>query len=224
MRSLCVLLCALCVGFTARAADAPATLTLQCDGSVRLPDTLWSVVPRLAVDGAETFAVGETAATPDGVRFEFRAPGKGVLATGEAKLEAVPPGAVATWRFTLAKDAKKAEWGVAVRLPHDEFAPDEVVVDGNGATVRDLRIAAVAPERLLPVLSDVSGRSPFHPLWRLSFDGGKAEPARRGDVFELRLAFSIPEPGREATLRRPRPFHPLQYRRQVWRGRVLRWT
>ena len=231
MKTFYILLCALCVGFAARAADAPATLTLQCDGSVRLPDTRWAFVPRLAVDGAETFAVGETAATPDGVRFEFRAPGKGVLATGFCQLStnincsqignanpvipsensaasAAPRGneIVATWRFTLAKDAKKAEWGAAARLPHDEFSPDEVVVDGNGATVRGLRIAAVAPERLLPVLSDVSGRSPFHPLWRLSFDGGKAEPARRGDVFELRLAFSIPEPGREATLR-PRSGH-----------------
>ena len=64
--------------------SAASTLTLQCGGSVRLPDTLDAIVPRLVVDGTETIAVGEAAATGDGVRFEFRAPGKGLLASGEA--------------------------------------------------------------------------------------------------------------------------------------------
>ena len=147
-------------------------------------------MPRLVVDGTETIAVGESPATPEGVRFEFRAPGKGVLATGEAKLETAPPGAVATWRFTLAKDAKKVEWGAAARLPKDEFGPEEIVVDGNGAKVRGLGIAVVSQDRVVPVLADDSKRAPYHLLWRLSFDGGTAEPARRGEVFEYSLAFS----------------------------------
>ena len=170
--------------------SAASTLTLQCGGSVRLPDTLDAIVPRLVVDGTETIAVGESPATPEGVRFEFRAPGKGVLATGEAKLETAPPGAVATWRFTLAKDAKKVEWGAAARLPKDEFGPEEIVVDGNGAKVRGLGIAVISQDRVVPVLADDSKRAPYHLLWRLSFDGGTAEPARRGEVFEYSLAFS----------------------------------
>ena len=180
--------------------SAASTLTLQCGGSVRLPDTLDAIVPRLVVDGTETIAVGESPTTPEGVRFEFRAPGKGVLATGEAKLETAPPGAVATWRFTLAKDAKKVEWGAAARLPKDEFGPEEIVVDGNGAKVRGLGIAVISQDRVVPVLADDSKRAPYHPLWRLSFDGGTAEPAKRGEVFEFRLAFSLPDLGREATL------------------------
>ena len=76
------------------AVQWPATaLTLQCGGSVRLPDTLYAVTPRLAVDGAETIAIGEDAATGDGVRFKFRAPGKGLLASGEAMLAAMVLGA-----------------------------------------------------------------------------------------------------------------------------------
>ena len=50
--------------------SAASTLTLQCGGSVRLPDTLDAIVPRLVVDGTETIAVGESPAAPEGVRFE----------------------------------------------------------------------------------------------------------------------------------------------------------
>ena len=173
------------------AVQWPATaLTLQCGGSVRLPDTLYAVTPRLAVDGTETIAVGEAAATGDGVRFEFRAPGKGLLASGEATLQNRDGGsAVAKWRFTLAKDAKRVEWGAAARLPKNEFKPEEIVVDGNGAKVRNLQIAAAAQRRIIPVLTDDSERLPYHPLWRLSFDGGKTDDAKKGDVFEFSLEF-----------------------------------
>ena len=178
-----------------------ATLTLQCGGSVRLPETLDAITPRLVVDGTETIAVGEAPATPEGVRFEFRSPGKGVLATGECIMQNAQctmqnaQCAVATWRFKLAKEAKKVEWGVAARLPKDEFGPEEIVVDGNGAMVRGLRIAVVAPERVIPVLADDSRRSPYHPFWRLSVDGGTAGNAKKGDSYEVRLAFSTADGG-----------------------------
>ncbi len=219
MNRLCVYLFSLCAGSYAAATSAPLpALTLQSGGSVRLPDTLYSVAPRLVVDGTDAIAIGEEAATPEGVRFEFRAPGKGVLATGTCQLakngncsqilnphcsqiENTSNGlrasaslrendVVATWRITLAKDAKKVEWGAVARLPHDEFRREDVSVDGEAAVVRGLRIEADAAKRLSPRLGDETKWWPHHPFWRLSFDGGKAEDAKAGDALEFRLSFS----------------------------------
>ena len=190
------------------------TLTLQSGGSVRLPDTLYSVAPRLVVDGTEAIAIGEEVATPEGVRFEFRAPGKGVLATGEATLREElfshkerkeHKGAAVRWRITLAKDAKKVEWGAVARLPHDEFRREDVSVDGEAAVVRGLRIVGEPPaprqqKPAPPKLGDETKWWPHHPFWRLSFDGGKAKDAKAGDTFEFGLAFSSTEFKREAHL------------------------
>ena len=212
MNRLCVYLFSLCVGSCAVATSATLpTLTLQSGGSVRLPHTLYSVAPRLVVDGTDAIAIGEEAATPEGVRFEFRAPGKGVLATGEATLREElfshkerkeHKGAAVSWRITLAKDAKKVEWGAVARLPHDEFRREEVSVDGEAAVVRGLRIAgesggsrfcATADARSTsapPKLGDETKWWPHHPFWRLSFDGGKAKDAKAGDSLEFGLVFS----------------------------------
>ena len=200
MNRLCVYLFSLCVGSYAVATSATIpTLTLQSGGSVRLPDTLYSVAPRLVVDGTDAIAIGEEAATSEGVRFEFRAPGKGVLATGEATLREElfshkerkeHKGAAVRWRITLAKDAKKVEWGAVAHLPHDEFSREDVSVDGEAAVVRGLRIEADAAKRLSPRLGDETKWWPHHPFWRLSFDGGKAEDAKAGDALEFRLSFS----------------------------------
>ncbi len=197
------------------------TLTLQSGGSVRLPDTLYSVAPRLVIDGTEAIAIGEEVATPEGVRFEFRAPGKGVLATGEATLREElfshkerkeHKGAAVRWRITLAKDVGKVEWGAVARLPHDEFRRGDVSVDGEAAVVRGLRIAcesggsrfcATADARSTsapPKLGDETKWWPHHPFWRLSFEGGKAKDAKAGDSFEFGLAFSSTELKREAHL------------------------
>lgn len=203
MNRLCVYLFSLCAGSYAAATSAPLpALTLQSGGSVRLPDTLYSVAPRLVVDGTDAIAIGEEAATPEGVRFEFRAPGKGVLATGKCQASAPPHGkkVVATWRITLAKDAKEVEWGAVARLPQDEFRREDVSIDGEAAVVRGLRIEADAAKRLSPRLGDETKWWPHHPFWRLSFDGGKAEDAKAGDSFEFGLAFSSTELKREAHL------------------------
>lgn len=211
--------------------SAAATLTLQCGGSVRLPGTLDAVAPRLVVDGTETIAVGEEAATPEGVRFEFRAPGRGVLATGECTMHNAEC-VVATWRFKLAKEAKKVEWGAVARLPHEEFSPEDVIVNGNGAMVRGLRIAVVVPECVIPVLADDSRRSPYHPFWRLLFNGGTAANARKGDLFEFTLRFDVEAIGGGLNIAYAGPFVvpesggwvPMDHRKTILPGSALDFT
>ena len=214
------------------ASPQSPTLTLQSGGTVRLPNTLYAVVPYLAIDGTETIAIGDETATPDGVHFEFRAPGKGVLATGKCQLSkntilaqspqssqrdfetsrtsrtsreenSAPPRGneiIATWRFTLAKDVGKVEWGATLQLPHDEFKSEDVSVNGEAAVVRGLRIEADATKRFPPRLGDETKWWPHHPFWRLSFDGGKANDAKAGDLFEFKMRFAASEFQRKAHL------------------------
>ena len=180
------------------AASGAETLTLQCDGSVRLPGMERAVTPRLVVDGVTAIAVGEgTPTAGGGVAFELRATGKGLLATGVATLKAADEGraAVAEWRFTLAKDAAKAEPLAILQLPRSDFGRGEISVGDGTATVRGIRLAAAARGRPAsapgdPELSDDSDRWPYHPLWRLTFGGGAVSDARAGDALGFAMEFA----------------------------------
>ena len=178
--------------YTLEAVAAGGTLTLRPGGSVRLPDDPEGFIPTLKVDGTSLTAFGRTAATAEGVRYDFIRRGV-AWAHGFAMLGKTADGARVTWTFELCRDAAKVEFGTICSLDVGRFPPSSFDIGTKGEVrIRDL--TARLPDGCRAECGDGRWFYPFHACYNISVRAPSRANVRKGEKLTFSLDFSAPAP------------------------------
>ena len=182
---------ALCV--SAGSADVTGgTLTLRPGGSVRLPDDPEGFIPTLKMDGTSLTAFGRTAATAEGVGYDFIKRGV-VWARGFAKIEKTPDGARVTWTFEPKRTASKVELGAVCSLDVGRFPPSSFDV-GKKGEVRIRELTVRFPDGCRAECGDGRWAYPFHSCYNISVRAPVRKNVALGEKLTLSLDFSASAP------------------------------